>query len=170
MECGSDFWRFSLTLYRMKNVPSACIALQDTHGLDVNLMLFALWLASNGRAVSSADVSEADAAVREWREQVVIALRGVRRALRSPAPTIDAPAAEQLRAKIKAVELESERLQQEALYKLKPVDSWGRPESAAHAGEANMVACEQAIGAIFHAEPRAALLAAYREIISAAKP
>ena len=42
MERGSDFWRFSLSLYRMDGVPPACIALQDGHGLDVNIMLFAL--------------------------------------------------------------------------------------------------------------------------------
>jgi uncharacterized protein (TIGR02444 family) len=50
MDKGSDFWRFSLSFYRTQDVPAACISLQDRHGLDVNIMLFALWLASMGRA------------------------------------------------------------------------------------------------------------------------
>ena len=41
---GSPFWRFSLRLYRAPGVGDACIALQETSGVDVNLLLFLLWL------------------------------------------------------------------------------------------------------------------------------
>jgi uncharacterized protein (TIGR02444 family) len=48
----TPFWRFSLNFYRQAGVAEACIALQDDFGVDVNLMLFLLWLAANGRQLS----------------------------------------------------------------------------------------------------------------------
>jgi uncharacterized protein (TIGR02444 family) len=167
---GSEFWRFSLAFYRSPGVPNACIVLQDLHGLDVNVMLFALWLGSQGRAVSATDIMDADAAVRDWREQVVVELRGVRRFLRNPPPVIDGAPASALRDKVKAVELESERLQQEALFALRPVAAWGRDEAAPRSGDLNISACEESLGVVFDAAAREALLAAYRDFIKNAKP
>lgn len=166
MDRGSDFWRFSLSLYRMGGVPPACIALQDGHGLDVNIMLFALWLGSCGRAVTQAELTEADEAVRDWRAEAVIALRGVRRFLRTPPNAIDAAAAAALRDRVKAVELESERLQQEALFALRPAQDWGRAEDMLKAGALNMDACAQSIGAVFEDAPKEAILQAYRALVS----
>ena len=162
MEKGSEFWRFSLALYRREGVAPACIALQDAHGLDVNMMLYGLWLASTGRAVTDAELAAADAAVAGWRTHAVIALRGVRRYLREPDPAVDARAAAALRERVKAVELEAERLQQEALFALRHAHEWGRAEDPVRAGEANMDACAAMIGASFAPAPRDAILAAYR--------
>lgn len=165
MDNGSDFWRFSLSLYRLEGVPPACIALQDGHGLDVNLMLFALWLGSQGRSISAGEMREADDAVRAWRAQAVVALRGVRRFLREPPSAIDPKGAAALRDRIKAVELESERLQQEALFALRPADGWGAACAPDRAGALNMDACAQSIGATFEEGPRAAILDAYRALL-----
>lgn len=41
---GAAFWRFSLALYARPGVADALIALQDRAGLDVNLILFGLWI------------------------------------------------------------------------------------------------------------------------------
>src|SRR4029077_986465 len=43
-----DLWRFSLAFYALPGVARALIALQDRDGLDVNLMLFAMWLGISG--------------------------------------------------------------------------------------------------------------------------
>lgn len=165
MERGSDFWRFSLSLYRMEGVPPACIALQDGHGLDVNIMLFALWLGSQGRALAPQDLREADGAVGEWRAEAVVALRGVRRYLRAPPAAIDATMAGALRDRVKAVELEAERLQQEALFALRPAQAWGRPEEPLRAGAINMDACAQGIGATFDEAPVGSILHAYEALV-----
>ena len=166
MERGSDFWRFSLSLYRMDGVPPACIALQDGHGLDVNIMLFALWLGSRGRALEPAELTEADAAVREWRADAVVALRAVRRFLRTPPEAVDAAGAAALRERVKAVELELERLQQEALFALRPAQAWGRSQEPMLAGAINMDSCAQSIGAVFEEGPRDAILRAYRALVA----
>ena len=55
---GSSFWRFSLRFYRQSEVADACIALQEQAGVDVNLLLFLLWHATQKRALSQADVAQ----------------------------------------------------------------------------------------------------------------
>ncbi len=170
MDRGSDFWRFSLTFYRMDAVPAACIALQDRHGLDVNIMLFGLWLASKGRAVSARDVQEADEIVSGWRSDVVVALRSVRRYLREPAPAFAGDAASALRDKIKAAELESERLQQEALFALRPAEAWGEAKAPPIAAEFNLDACAQSIDAVFEVDARQALIDAFHALLAARAP
>ena len=43
------FWAFSLQFYGREHVPSMCVAMQDGHGADVEMVLFALWCATRGR-------------------------------------------------------------------------------------------------------------------------
>src|SRR5687767_2126598 len=118
---GSPFWRFSLAFYRQPNVADACIALQEEAGVDVNLLLYLLWQAQQRRQLSPADVAAIEARIGPWRDATVIPLRSVRRALKSPPALVAPPAAEAFRNRIKAVELEAERLQQEAMYALPPL-------------------------------------------------
>ena len=42
---GSPFWKFSLGYYRGAGVSEACLELQDRCGVDVNVVLFLLWMA-----------------------------------------------------------------------------------------------------------------------------
>ena len=141
---GSPFWRFSLQFYRLPKVADACIALQEEAGVDVNLLLFLLWHAKQHRRLSAADVAALEAQVAPWRDLTVIPLRGVRRALKSPPALVAAPNAEAFRNRIKAVELEAERLQQEAMFALAPLGT----ETSDPAG-ANVTAYEEMLGVRF---------------------
>ena len=75
----------------------------------------------------------------------MIPLRSVRRALKSPPALVEASTAEAFRNRIKAVELEAERLQQEAMYALAPLGAEATdPNEAARANVAAyeaMLAC-----------------------------
>jgi uncharacterized protein (TIGR02444 family) len=137
---GSPFWRFSLRFYRQPRVADACIALQEESGVDVNLLLFLLWQATRKRAFAAADVQELEGRIGGWRDMTVIPLRTLRRALKSPPPLIAGATAELFRTKVKAVELEAERLQQEAMYRLADESPLGReissPKEAARASVA----------------------------------
>jgi uncharacterized protein (TIGR02444 family) len=158
---GSPFWRFSLAFYRHPQVADACIALQEEAGVDVNLLLFLLWHATRGRELSPAEVAELERRIGAWRDMTVIPLRGVRRALKSPPGLVAAGAAEAFRTRIKAVELEAERLQQEAMYELARPSLLGReaasPEAAARA---NIAAYEPICRAPFPKPALETLLAA----------
>jgi uncharacterized protein (TIGR02444 family) len=145
----TPFWRFSLNYYRQAGVAETCIVLQDDCGVDVNLMLFLLWLAANGRQLSVENIKELDQAVRSWRDLTIVPIREVRRRLKGAPTLVEAGKQEALRTKIKAIELEAERMQQEALYarsRSAPCGSEARPPAAARA---NLTAYEHMLGARF---------------------
>ncbi len=118
MTASADLWSFSLRLYAAPGVADACLTAQDSHGADVNLLLWAAWLALQGHALTAAEVAEAEAASRPWRELVVRPLRAVRRQLKSGPPPAPDMGTESLRAQVKATELEAERMQQSLLQHL----------------------------------------------------
>jgi uncharacterized protein (TIGR02444 family) len=147
---GSPFWRFSLQFYRLPAVADACIALQEEAGADVNLLLFLLWNAAQGRVLSVAEVAGLEQKIAVWRQRAVIPLREIRRALKSPQGLIEIGAAEAFRTRIKAVELEAERLQQEAMYELVRESLLGEAAlSATVAARANVAAYAKGCGKNF---------------------
>jgi uncharacterized protein (TIGR02444 family) len=140
---GSPFWRFSLQFYRLPGVAEACIKLQEEAGADVNLLLFLLWHGAQLRRLSRAEVERLEQKIAAWRDLAVIPLRAIRRALKSPPGLVEPGTAEAFRTRIKAVELEAERLQQEALYELVRVSLLGEPApSVDEAARANVTAYE----------------------------
>jgi uncharacterized protein (TIGR02444 family) len=159
---GSPFWRFSLRFYRQPKVADTCIALQEEREVDVNLLLFLLWQATRKRALTAAEVAKIERRVGAWREMTVIPLRTLRRALKSPPPPLVAGAAAELfRTKVKAVELEAERLQQEAMYELADATPWGQDvPSLAEAARGNIAAYEAMGGKAFPKPAIETLLAA----------
>jgi len=153
----TPFWRFSLHFYRQANVSDACIALQDDCGVDVNLLLFLFWLAAGGWQLSVADVERLDDAVRGWRELAIVPIRDVRRKLKGAATLVASQKQEAFRTKIKAIELEAERLQQEALYGLTRSGPLGGEAAPGAAARANLAAYERVLEASF-SEPAVSVL------------
>jgi uncharacterized protein (TIGR02444 family) len=148
-EQGSPFWRFSLRFYRRPGVADACIALQDGCGVDVNILLLLLWLATARRRVSVAAAQEVCAKAAAWRDDVVVPLRTLRRRLKDGSPLVERGVAELFRTRIKAVELESERLQQEAMFALAAGLATESASTVEAAARANVAAYEQALGRTF---------------------
>ena len=164
---GSPFWRFSLQFYRLPGVADACIALQEEAGVDVNLLLFLLWHAREGRQLSRSDVAALEARIGPWREATVVPLRNVRRALKSPPALVEGATAEAFRNRIKAVELEAERLQQEAMFALAPLGS--AVDDTGAAARANVAAYAQALSRTFPQAATATLLSAFAAMPRAAR-
>ena len=107
MSPEESLWRFSLAVYSRPGVDAACVGLQDRLGADVNLLLLALWAgAVCGARLDDAELERLASEAAAWHRPVVAPLRGVRRHLKGVA------GAEALRQAVKAVELESERLEQ----------------------------------------------------------
>ncbi len=158
----SPFWSFSLRLYGRPGAPAACIALQEKNGVDVNVLLFCLFAAASGRALGVGDAEKIIAAVDPWKAGAVAPLRAARVFLREPPPVVDAADAAALRRRVKAIELEAERLQQEGLYKTFPMADFGRPAAMPKAAARNNAAAlERAMGAAFDSAALGAILAAF---------
>jgi uncharacterized protein (TIGR02444 family) len=141
-------WRFSLAFYTLPGVAQALIALQDRDQLDVDLMLFALWLGVSGRGRLSSDgLALADRAICTIRAEIVEPLRALRRRLRQE-PGADVQC---LREGVKALELAAEKLVQTRLARLAAPcgseTSRGARLATAHANLAAYLGAERARGA-----------------------
>jgi uncharacterized protein (TIGR02444 family) len=145
----TPFWRFSLHFYRGAGVSDACIALQDEQGVDVNLLLFLFWLADDGRQLSADEVKKLDDAVRDWRNLTIVPIRDTRRKLKGARTVVDAATQEVFRNKVKAIELDAERLQQAALFAFTGGGPLGRSAAPDAAARGNIAAYERVIGASF---------------------
>jgi uncharacterized protein (TIGR02444 family) len=150
----TPFWRFSLHFYRQPGVSDACIALQDECGVDVNLLLFLLWLADDRQLLSVDDVRRFDDTVRDWRNLTIIPIRDARRRLKGAKTLVEPGNQETFRNKVKAVELEAERLQQEALYALTQSGPLGKRAEPPAAACGNVSAYERIMNVTF---PRSAM-------------
>lgn len=112
----ASLWGFAVDLYAAPGVADACLALQDRHGCDVNVLLFAAWMgAVHRRAITPAEMAEAVASVQSWHAEIVRPLRSVRRRLKSGPPPAPNESSESLGARIKDIELEAERIELAAL-------------------------------------------------------
>jgi uncharacterized protein (TIGR02444 family) len=154
----SAFWQFSLRFYRRPEVPALCLRLQDTCGIDVNLLFFIIFLAINGRQLTLDEVRRIDDSIGDWRGRVVQPLRAIRRTLKGIAP-IDPAAAAALRDAVKRDELQAERLQQQALERAFPVASLGTAAAPRTAAAANIAAYNSLYNGALDANTVNALLA-----------
>jgi uncharacterized protein (TIGR02444 family) len=110
----NPFWDFSLSVYGRPDVARACLALQERHGLDVNLLLLCCWAGVRGHALTADELADLAGAVGPWQKEVVVPLRAARRWLKAQTMA-PADLAEPLRARIKEQELAAERIEQRVL-------------------------------------------------------
>jgi uncharacterized protein (TIGR02444 family) len=115
MSTGEGFWAFSIRIYGKADVPSACLALQNEYGLDVNLLLYCCWLGTHGAQLDSAALAQALELTGPWAEHVVRPLRHARTWMKHGSDArgqLPPDVYAELRESIKTIELQAERLEQ----------------------------------------------------------
>ena len=145
-------WDWSLSVYGRPGVAAACLAAQDRYGADVNLLLWAAWAGCvHGHRLTAVEVETARAAVAAWHRDVVLPLRAVRRRLKhGPAPAPNS-ATDPLRARVKAAELEAERLEQAVLAAHPATLHRGIPGAETMAANLALLLPQVAVAPLLHA-------------------
>ncbi|MGK0297624.1 MAG: hypothetical protein ACI9XC_001234 [Gammaproteobacteria bacterium] len=119
------FWNYSIKAYSQDGVPNACLILQDKFELDVNMILFCCWYGITNGNLSKELFCHCHEYCRTWSTKTVKPLRNIRTWLKDHGCTEnnhDKNACMSYRDKIKAIELESEKIQQltlESMSKIK---------------------------------------------------
>jgi uncharacterized protein (TIGR02444 family) len=133
---SAELWHFSCAFYAQPGVSEAMIALQDGAGLDVNLVLFALWQGACGlHRLSHAELMAAERSVGPIRAAIVLPLRALRRKLRSDRDGD----VQRLRERIKTLEIAAERIVQRRLARLAGTPAGDTtPTARVAAAEANL--------------------------------
>jgi len=110
---ANPFWDFSLQHYAKAPVQQQCLQLQEDAGANVNVVLFALWLATEKRLFDH-DLVLHHAELLHWHEQVIVPLRQARFGVKQSDLNDD------LYETVKKTELDAERVEQDILYLLLP--------------------------------------------------
>lgn len=109
----SPFWEFSIRVYAEPGVAEACLALQERHDADINVILFCLWSAASGEeSLTRTRLGELLDHVASWREEVIVPLRNLRQKLKEGMPDIPPDNSEIVRNTIKRAELDAEHAEQ----------------------------------------------------------
>ena len=112
-EISTDsLWNYAVETYGRPGAQEVCLLLQDAARVDVNVLLSALYATYiSGACVEAGLVERMDAAIRAWREEVVVPLRHIRRTMKTGGRIGTEGDAEALRNSVKALELKAERIE-----------------------------------------------------------
>jgi len=135
----NGIWDWALAAYARPGVPEVCLALQDSHGQNTSLLLWAF----RARQSDPEILARAADLARAWDAAALHPLRLARRALKPALPPVDDGARLALRADVQRLELAAERLLLETLEALTEmgtasprealaaaVTAWDKPTSA----------------------------------------
>jgi len=145
LQIDNAFWQFSLKVYAGEDVATECLTLQESHRIDVNVLLWCAWTGRHGIALTDGDVAAAKAAVESWHDAVVRPLRRTRQGMKR----LGTAEFEPLRARVKELEIDAEQIEQALLFRATPAG----PKSEARA-PANLIASNIARYLGAHDAPR----------------
>ncbi len=117
----TSLWDFSLFYYGRPGVSSLCLHLQDEHGVNVNILLWTLWLGYRGIQLEPTQLTLALRKTHSWDQQYVLPLRQLRRQMKAEFGVADR-SIETVRAQIKHAELLAEKHLQQLLELHIPVE------------------------------------------------
>jgi uncharacterized protein (TIGR02444 family) len=126
-----SLWEWAVSVYQSDEVPDICLRLQDEHGQNTSLLLWAIW-----GSPADAQLEQGAGIARSWDSRVLSPLREARRNLRESQPPVDDHAREELREEIMTAELLAERVLMETLETLAPRGTGNALEAAQAASQA----------------------------------
>jgi len=104
---NNPFWSYSLTQYSKSGCETFCLDAQNTHGLDVNLVLFSVWLATQNKELH---LDLLPSFIKQHQLGIVTPLRDLRVRMKAKAHSNEQIS--NLRDFVKRLELQAEQLEQ----------------------------------------------------------
>lgn len=114
-DLNNPFWQYSLKVYAQPGVADTCLQLQDQYGCNVNLLLLAAWVASQGFQLSPSDFVELQERIRGFDQQTIQPLRNLRRQV-SQQSALPQEWQTDLKQRLLSAELLAEQVEQALLY------------------------------------------------------
>ncbi|EGM77092.1 TIGR02444 family protein [Rheinheimera sp. A13L] len=108
---SEQFWRYSLSLYPA--IKDLCLQWQDNYGVNINLLLFLLYLDKQQQSVSEAQLLQLEDLLKHFSTEVTQSIRALRRTL--PSPWLESDMQQPLRQQLLNTELAAEKLEQQLL-------------------------------------------------------
>lgn len=106
------FWQFSLTLYAKPEAANYCLKLQDQHHMQVNLLLYSIWLAFEG-CILEPQLIKQNSQLQNWLTQIIPSIRYARKQVGEKSKQ------DPLYKQLKACELTAEQKAHALLFDLK---------------------------------------------------
>jgi len=122
---SSEFWDFSIRTYRMPQVETACLSLQDTVNADVNIILYCCWMGEKRQPLGADDMTLLLDTSQRWQDAILQPLRNARRMLKQHIIAMPDKRLEQTVRNMSEVEINAEHMEQQALEKA--IDLGSRP-------------------------------------------
>ena len=114
-EAARSLWDYASAIYSRPGVAESCLWFQDHCRGDVPIILFISWCSIRGVLVDQQLLVQVEQMVSAWHRDVVTPLRGLRRELKRDSKGIVQETVFAFREKLKALELEAEHLELNAL-------------------------------------------------------
>lgn len=110
----AQFWHFSVDFYQQQAHEQALLQLQDQAGLNVNLLIFAIWLAKQQQSLTTTQWHHLNADTQMWQTKIIQPLRQARRASKQLMIELNLEHAD-FRTQLKQNELEAEKMEQQLI-------------------------------------------------------
>jgi uncharacterized protein (TIGR02444 family) len=112
-------WTYALEVYGGPGAEAQFLELQDAHAQNVCFLIWSLWMATEGRPADAATLEAGAALARSWEAAAVAPLRRLRRDLKTSSAGPQRRR-ERLRAAVRQLELQAERMLLEMLEDASP--------------------------------------------------
>ncbi|GAA0672090.1 MULTISPECIES: TIGR02444 family protein [Rheinheimera] len=106
-----SFWQYSLSLYPA--VKELCLQWQDNFGVNINLLLFLLYLDKQQQSLDETQLKQLEDLLKHFSTEVTQSIRSLRRTL--PSPWLESEMQQALRQQLLSTELAAEKLEQQLL-------------------------------------------------------
>jgi uncharacterized protein (TIGR02444 family) len=108
---SEQFWQYSLNLY--PTIKDLCLQWQDNFGVNINLLLFLLYLDKQQQSLSEVQLQQLEDLLQHFSKEVTQSIRALRRTL--PSPWLESDMQQPLRQQLLSTELAAEKLEQQLL-------------------------------------------------------